>query len=149
DFERLDVAFGPAHVALRGEARVGAAIEDGALAFLARGQTHHEFVADADAVDVGLLDIGAYPEVVRVDQRYQRLSGVDDFAEPHRADIDDAVDRRVDFGVGQAHVRLGLLRLRGGALVLVADQGAALHGDLFGVGAGQRDRRALRFDLFV
>ena len=80
DFERLDVALGPADVALRGEAGVGAAVEDRALALGAGRQTDGQLVADADAIDVGLLDIDAHPEVVRIDQRDDRLPGRDDLA---------------------------------------------------------------------
>ena len=76
DFERLDVALGPADVALRGEAGIDAAIEHRALTLLARGQPHGQRVADPDAIDVGFLDVGAHPQVVRIDQRHHRLAGV-------------------------------------------------------------------------
>ena len=61
-----------------------------------------------DAVDVGLLDVGAHPEVVGVDQRERRgCPGVHVLAARTRAHVHEAVDRRVDLGIGQAHVRLG------------------------------------------
>jgi hypothetical protein len=55
----------------------------------------------------------------------------------------------VNLGVGEPHVGLGLLRLGGRALVLVAQQGTALHRDLLGVRLGQRHRGPLRLNLLV
>src|SRR5215813_1764412 len=63
DLEGLDVALGAAHVALRRVGGVRAAEEDGAGALGAGGQPHAQRVADLDAVDVALLDVGAHPEV--------------------------------------------------------------------------------------
>ena len=74
DLERLDVALGAADVALRREAGVDAAIEHGALALVARRQADRQRVAEPDAIDVGLLDVGAHPQVVGVDQRHDRLA---------------------------------------------------------------------------
>src|SRR5580704_9346415 len=61
DLERLDVALGAAHVALRGKARVDAAIEDRPWPLDARGQSDRQGIADAHAVDVGFLDVGSNP----------------------------------------------------------------------------------------
>src|SRR5207249_4766571 len=106
DLEGLDVALGAADVALRGKPRIDAEIEDRAFALDARRQPYRQLPADRYAVDVRFLDVGADPEVIGVDQGHHRLSGVDDFARAHRTDVDDAVNRRVDFGVAQADVGL-------------------------------------------
>ena len=100
DLERLDVAFGPADVALRRKDGVDAAIEHGALALVARRQPHRHLIADPHAVDVGLFDVGADPQIVGIDQRDDGCPGVDHFARTRGADIDDAVDRGVDLGIG-------------------------------------------------
>ena len=51
-------------------------------------------------------------------QRDDRLPGVDDLACARGAHVDDAVDRRVDLGVGEPHVGLGALRRGRGLLLL-------------------------------
>src|SRR6478735_4944485 len=66
DLEGLDVALGPADVALCSEGRIDAAVEDRAVMLGPRRQAYFEPVADADAIDIALLDVGADPEVVRV-----------------------------------------------------------------------------------
>ena len=83
-------------------AGVDAAVEDGALALGAGRQPHRQRVADAHAIDVALLDVGADPQIVGVDQRDDRLARVDDLADARGAHVDDAVDRRVDLGVARA-----------------------------------------------
>ena len=60
---------------------VGAAIEDGALALVAGRQPHGQRVAEPNAIDVGFLDVGADPQIVGIDQRHQRLAGIDDLAD--------------------------------------------------------------------
>ena len=55
-------------------AGVDAAVEHRALALVARRQPHGQRVADAHAIDVGLLDVGADPQIVGVDQRHDRLA---------------------------------------------------------------------------
>src|SRR5436190_1785575 len=78
NLERLDVAFGAADVALGRKARVDAAVEDGRLARVAGREADGHLVAETDAIDVSLLDVGADPEVVGIDQRDDRLSRRDD-----------------------------------------------------------------------
>jgi hypothetical protein len=104
-------------------------------------------VAEAHAIDVGLLDVDAHPEVVGVDDGDERLAAVHRFAGSRRADVDDAVDGRVDLGVGEPHV--GLRSLRGGRLLHVLGrlQLAGLHHDLLRVGLRQGERGLLRLDL--
>src|SRR5256885_1868469 len=77
DFESLDIALGPAHVALRGIGGVHAPEEDRSLAFHARRKADAHAVAQADPVDVGLLDVGADPKIVRIDQGHDGLPRVD------------------------------------------------------------------------
>ena len=150
DLERLDVALGAADVALRRERGVDAAVEHRALALGAGRQADRQRVADAHAVDVGLLDVGADPEVVGVDERDDRLAGVDDLADARRADVDDAVDRRVDLGVGEPHVGLGALRRRPPpACARWSAPGCAGRATCSAFDARQRDRRALRLDLLL
>ena len=55
-------------------AGVDAAIEHRALALDAGRQADRELVAEADAIDVGLFDVGADPEIVGIDQRDDRLA---------------------------------------------------------------------------
>ena len=81
-------------------------IEDGARPLGPGGQAHRQLVAEADAVDVGLLDVGAHPEIVRVDQRHDRLARAHDLAGPRGAHVHDAVDRGVDLRVAEPHVGL-------------------------------------------
>src|SRR5262249_34263361 len=69
DLECFDVAFRAAHGALRRVVRVDAAEEGFAVAHPARRRAHLHLVPDADLLDVRLLDVGADPEVVGVDQR--------------------------------------------------------------------------------
>src|SRR5437667_1083321 len=68
DLEGLDVAFGPAHVALRGEAGIGAAVEHRPFALHPRRQAHRQPIAEADPIDVGFFDVDADPQVVGIDQ---------------------------------------------------------------------------------
>src|SRR5579872_7033397 len=110
DLERLDVALGPAHVALRREPGVDAAIEHRPFAFHAGRQTDGELLAVRDPIDVGLLDVFPHPEIVRIDQRDDRLSWIHDLARAHGPDVHEAVDGRMELGVPQADVGLGLLR---------------------------------------
>ena len=113
-----DVTLGAADVALRREAGVGAAIEDGALPLLAGGQPHGQRVADAHAVDVGLLDVGAHPVVVGID-RASPSAGPALTTSPSRAARTSTMPsmRREDLRVGEADVGLGALRADGGALL--------------------------------
>ncbi len=80
-------------------------------------------------------------------KRHDGLPGVDDFARTRRAHIDDAVDRRLDFGVREPDVGLGLLRGGGGLRVLIRLHLTAAHGDLLAVGLRECDLRALRLRL--
>src|ERR1700730_8188591 len=73
DLERLDVALGPAHVALRGKSGVDTTIEDRPGPLGAGRQPHRQRRADAHALDVGLLDVRPDPQIVGVDQRHDRL----------------------------------------------------------------------------
>src|SRR6185295_18304407 len=138
DLERLDVAFRPADVALSGKAGVDAAIEDHPVALLAGREAHGQMIADGDAVDVALLDVGAHPQIVGVEQRDDRLARVHDLSNPRGADVDDAVDRRVELGIGEADVGARLLCLGRRLLMLVGLQLTAADRDLLGVGSGQR-----------
>src|SRR5215471_10000922 len=104
DLERLDVALRAAHVALRRVVRVDAAKEDLAVAHAARRRAHLHLVADADLLDVRLLDVGADPEVVGVDQRDDRGAGIHDLARECGAHVDDAVDRCSDLGVAEPYL---------------------------------------------
>src|SRR5215831_3128811 len=145
--EGADVALHAADVALGGEAGVGAAVEHRPLALVARRQPHRQGVAETDAIDVGLFHVDADPQVVGIDQRDDRLAGVDELAGAGGADADEAVDRRVQLGVAQADVGLGALRRGGGRQVLVDLDLVAARRDLLGVGPRQRDGAALRLDL--
>src|SRR5450432_4469009 len=106
-------------------------------------------VAEFDAADVALLDVGANPEIVGVDQREDRRARGDDLARAHGAHIDDAGEWRMDLGVAEPDVRLGGLRGGGGALLLRAYQCAPLHGDLFLLTARELERGALRVRLAI
>src|SRR5665213_1938759 len=143
----LDVALGAAHVALRREARVDAAKEDRPVAHLARGEAHLELVAEPDARDVALLDVGADPEIVGVDQRHDRRAGGYHLAGANGAHVDDAVQGRMNLRIGEADVGLRGLRGGGGALLLRAHQRAPLHRHLLGLPARELERGALRVRL--
>src|SRR6185437_16077324 len=115
-----------------------------ALPLLARRQPHGEVIANAHAVDVGLLDIRAHPEAVRVDEGDDRLTGADIFARADGAHVHDAGDRRVYLGVRQPDVGLARLRGRGGLRLARPRERAPLHGHLVLRGAGERHGRLLR-----
>ena len=137
--ERLDVALRAADVALGRVARVDAAVEHRALALVAGGKPDRQRVSHANAIDVGLFDIDSHPQVVRIDERDDRLPRRDDLAGQRRANIDDAANRRVNLGIGQAHIGLRLLRCRGGLLLPICLQLIPPDRDLLGLGLGQRD----------
>src|SRR5439155_3225328 len=147
NLERLDVALGPAHVALRRERGVGAAVEHRPLALGARGKAHGDLVADAHAIDVALLDVGANPQIVRVDQRHDRLTRHHHFPDARRADVDDARHRRVNLRVAQPDVGFGPLRGGRRLHVLARLHLAAPQLHLLGVRSRERDGGALGLDL--
>src|SRR5262245_57206238 len=147
DFERLDVARGATYIALRRNASIDAAVEDDAVQLLAGRQPDWNVIADAHAIYVGLFHVGSYPQIVGIDKRHDRLAGVDYLARPRSADVDDAIDRRFDFGIGEADIRFGLLSGGSGLRVLVRLDLASPHGDLLAVGSRERDGRALRVRL--
>src|SRR5262245_29914669 len=93
DFERADVPLGATHVALSREARIDPPEEHRSGSLLARRQAYGEPIAQADPVDVGLLDVGPDPEIVRVDQGHDRLARVHELARTSGPHIDDAGQR--------------------------------------------------------
>src|SRR5216684_8962746 len=66
DGEGLDVAFGAADVALRGEFILNAFEENRALEHVAGWQAYLQPLAQLDGIHVGFLHIGAHPQVVNV-----------------------------------------------------------------------------------
>src|SRR5437667_3949167 len=125
DFESLDVALGPAHVALGGVSGVHAPEEDGALAFHTRRKADAHTVAQANPIDVGFFDVGADPKIVRVDQGHDGLARVDHLPLECGSLRHQAVDRGADFGVSEADLRLLLLGASRRQLVLLRAQLAA------------------------
>src|ERR1041384_3937522 len=68
DFEGSDVPLGAADVALRGEVGVCAAIEHSTYRLASRRKPDVQLVAQANGIDVGLLDVSTHPEIVGIDQ---------------------------------------------------------------------------------
>src|SRR5205814_5922402 len=101
-------------------------------------------VADADAIDVGFLDVGAHPQVVRVDQRHDGLAGYHDLADARGTHVDDTVDRRAQLGVAKAHAGFRVHRGRRDLLLLIGLELVAANRDLIRVRSGELDGRALR-----
>ena len=123
-------------------AGVDAAVEHDAVELGARRQPDVHAIAEAHAIDVGLLDVGAHPEVVGVDQRDDRLPGVDDLAVARGAHVDDAVDRRGDLGVGSRTSALVRCAAAASCRCSFACTWLRRIADLLGVGARQRHCRA-------
>ena len=67
NFESLDVTLRAAHVAFGGKGRVGAAVVHRALAEIAGGQANLQPIANPYAIDIGLLDVHAHPQIVGID----------------------------------------------------------------------------------
>ena len=109
-FECPDVTLGPTHVALRGKAAIHGAIKDDPLAHLAGRQRDGQVVAETHAIDVGLLYVHADPQVVRIDQRGDRLTGGHHFPLTRGSHVDDPGDGRANLRV--AKTDRGLIALR-------------------------------------
>src|SRR5262249_24410339 len=112
-------------------------------------QTHFQLIAQPDAIDVCLFDIGSYPQVIRIDQSKDRLTRIDHFSLARRAHVDNPFNRAADFRIGKPDV--GALSLRGGGLTLTlsSPETVLLNGDLFRVRIGYGNSRALHFHLFL
>src|SRR6478672_9009874 len=65
--------------------RVDATVEHDAVELSARCEANRQMVADLHAIDVRLLEIRANPQIIGIDQRDDRLSGIHDFAFARRA----------------------------------------------------------------
>ena len=80
---------------------VHAAEKDRSRPLRAGRQPHRHAVAQMNAVNVGLLHIGANPQAIRINERHDGLRRVHHFALERRPDIHDAVNGRADLGVSQ------------------------------------------------
>src|SRR5262252_3506010 len=76
NLERFNIALSAADVALSGESRVYPSVKYCSGEGCSRRQADLKLVTEADAVDVGFLDVGPDPEVVGINQGDNGLPGV-------------------------------------------------------------------------
>src|SRR6185436_20028968 len=100
-FKCFHVALGPADVALCCESGVGSPVEGDAFADLTRGKSNLELVTDTNPVDVSLFDIGANPEVIRIDQRHDGLSKIHDLTHARSTDVHKPGNRSADLRIAK------------------------------------------------
>src|ERR1017187_10293162 len=138
DLERLDVPLRPAHIALRREPRVHATIEDSAPFQIAGRKANGQRVAELDSFDVALLDVCAHPQVIRIDERDDRLPRDDDFARARGGHVHDARNRSAYLRIAKAHIGLRRLRARSGLAALRREHAAPANRNLLGRGVRER-----------
>ena len=102
-----------------------------------------------NAINISFFHVGPNPEIVRVDERDDGLARYDDLALQGRPHIHNPINRRANFSVTQARLRLFLLRAGGRQLVDIGFKGCPARGDLFCIGFGQRHCRLGRLHLFT
>ncbi len=109
DFEGFNVPFGAADVTLGGEVAFHALEKDGAFDCVSGRQANIELLAEADLIDVGLLNVGLHPEMVDIQHGYDGPARLHCFSLACHANRNDAIGRRVNFGIAELRLRLVLL----------------------------------------
>ena len=82
-------------------ARAGHMLDVATIIPAERIDVNRHRLAAVHAGELRLLEIGRYPDVIRLGYEHQRLSGLDTRAELHRALADNAIGRRVNLRVAE------------------------------------------------
>ena len=112
DGKCLDVALGPADVALRRKIVFDAFEDDRTFDDVSGRKPDLQMLVELNRIDVAFLHVGLHPEMVDIENRHDRLARLQDFSLAGRAHGDDAVERRVNLHVSEVHIGRGLIRAR-------------------------------------